>query len=209
MQSISKNVIIIYDNFNRGILGTANSETHANALCLGILNSRFVELDESLCESLNFDVLTEHYQLPYNFPITPLPSKFITGEWIGKRVIYQRKSIFLSLWESKVKGIVSQNNDFFGNSSLMAFLKSQLDKCSPDNDFYTKPILEWAEIQEVSPNSAFQELMLRYEGHGLVHLRSHALYHKYARKISLAEKYNDIEKLYNDAITDLSLKASI
>jgi hypothetical protein len=83
-------------------------------------------------------------------------------------------------------------NDFFDLSSLMPYLTAQLSQCDPSKNHYAAPIIEWAEIQEISPDAAYQELKLRQEGHGLIYLRRHALYLKYARKISMAKTIDDM-----------------
>lgn len=207
-------LIVVYDDLTRGILGSVDSDELASALCLASLNYKFTSLAKhfnSYLDDFNLDLnnLKEHYQLSRFRPIDSLPNNFLTGQWIAQRTLFQHKKYHLKLWEYKVRLAINKNNDFFGNSNVMAFLTEQLSKCRPEQDYYTPAIEEWADIQEVSPTAAYQELQLRKESYGLVYLRSHAIYHRYVRKISMAESFNQIEHHYNEAITDLSLKARI
>jgi len=194
------NTIIVYDQKTNGIICSANSDSHGAAIALGICNAKFVAMDQNLnpnCAKVNYDDINIHYRINRNrhrsqHHIETLASEFVTEEWINCRELALQKSQVLARWEFSVRQQLSRMNDFFDQSSVMSFLTTQLSLCDPNKDYYTKPIMEWGEIQEISPGTAYQELKIRQEGHGVVYLRRHALYLKYARKISMAKTIDDV-----------------
>jgi hypothetical protein len=86
---------------------------------------------------------------------------------------------------------------------MMPFLTDQLNKCDPSNNIYTTAIQDWANIQNVSYETAYQELKLRQEGYGLVYIRSHALYTKHAKNISQAKNEPELRKKYEEALLEI------
>jgi hypothetical protein len=151
----------------------------------------------------NFNDIERHYQVDFNFNITELPPKFITNEWIEKRRIFIHKKFFLNQWEFQIRRSCRKMVDFYATSHMMPFLIDQLNKCDPEKNEYTTAIQDWANIQEIPPQAAYQELKLRQEGYGLVYLRSHALYTKFARKISMSKTMDDVVKNYNEAVATI------
>ena len=130
-------------------------------------------------------------------------------KWEDYRDLILKKAYYLGLWEFRVRQQLHRINDFYGLSSMMPFLTEQLSLCDPKNNYYTDPILEWADIQEVLPNVAYQELKMKQYGHGVVYLRSHALYSKYVRVLNTAENLDQIIEKFELAVVDLVRKAIV
>lgn len=202
--------IVVIDGATNGILGTASSDNHVSSLLLGlgpatwstVLPKWFLSEREEY--KVNFDSLDEHYQLnPIQDKVEPLPEKFITEEWINKRRFYKLKKVFLNLWEFQIRRSCRKQIDFFGTPNMMPFLTDQLNKCDPSNNIYTTAIQDWANIQNVSYETAYQELKLRQEGYGLVYIRSHALYTKHAKNISQAKNEPELRKKYEEALLEI------
>jgi hypothetical protein len=85
----------------------------------------------------------------------------------------------------------------------LPFLTEQLSLCDPQNNHYTKAIIEWGEIQDISPSAAYQELKIRQEGHGISYLRRHALYQKHVKNISSAKTLDELR--YQETLAKNSL----
>lgn len=199
---------------NYGIVCTASSDSHAHAIVSGMPNGRFMAMAKHLHPhvpgfAFDFNSVDNHYQFTKTFDIVALPQKFINNEWIAFRSLTIKKGYFLSLWELRIRQNMNKNTDYFGMNSILPFLLDQLNKCDPDNNQYTRAIVEWADIQECSPESAYQELKLRYEGHGLVNLRSHAHYTKYARRIAAGKTAEEVKEEFDNGVKDLLYNAQL
>ena len=201
--------IIVFDQETNGIVCSANSDPHAAAIVLGMQNGRAMAFDKFFHvpprwdqpdrPDFDFDYndTNVHYQLKKSnfdtkFQVASLPSEFVTPEWIRFRALTVEKARWLDHWEFSIRQQMSRVNDFYGLPSLMPFLTEQLSLCDPDKNYYTRAIIEWGEIQEVSPETAYQELKIRQQGYSLVYLRSHALYLKIAKSISMAKTLDEV-----------------
>lgn len=197
---IYNNLILIVDQSTYGIYCTATSDAHANNLMLGILNSFSYPLPKLLVTKeqylYDFNSIKEHYQLISDDNLTTLPSKFITEEWIKARKLIIKKKSWMNLWEFSVRGSSRKVNDFYGNNNLMPFLIDQINKSNPEKNLYAPGIVDWANIQSVTPEIAYTELKMKVEEYGLVHLRSQAIYEKTARKIATASANDDLEEIF-------------
>lgn len=207
-------LIVVFDETTHGIVCTAHSDAHAHALIQGTINCKFVSLSSYFHPkapgyNLNFNDASMHYRFTPTHEVEPLPSKFSTQEWTNFRALMLKKSYFLGMWEFRIRQNLNRINDYYGLPNMMSFLIDQLNKCDPNSGYYTSAITEWAEIQECSPEAAYQELKLRQEGYGLVYLRSNALYSKYVRKISQATTEAEVKDYYDQGWTDLLKKAQI
>lgn len=207
-------LLLVYDETNNGIICQVNSETIGNALTLGMINGTIAAFPLHFFPQLpmyqkNFNNMEEHYQLTNKHDIVPMPEKFITPEWRDYRKFLLQKNWHLGWWEFRVRRQLARVNDFFGNSDLAPFLLDQLNKCNPEEGYYTQAINEWAHIQDVSPSIAYSELKLKHEGRGLAFLRVHAIYEKYTRIITTSKNIDELKKNFNDAFEALMGSANL
>jgi hypothetical protein len=208
---IYNQLILVFDQKTNGIVCTANSDAHAAAIVLGMQNGRAMAFDKFLYVPPRWDQPDRYeYTFDYNdtrvhyrllkgdfntvLMVELLPSEFITEEWISSRAFTIQKARCLSEWEFYIRQQMSRVNDFYGLPNLMPFLTEQLSLCDPEKNYYTNAIIEWGEIQQVSPETAYQELKIRQEGYSLVYFRSHALYLRVAKNISMAKTLDDMNR---------------
>lgn len=207
-------LILIVDQQTNGIVCSAHSDAHAAAILLGMPNGKAIAQEKFFKKNdpffeVNFNKTNKHYQLRGNFNFALLPDKFVTQKWIDYRELILTKSEYLLLWEFKIRQCMNTVNDFYGLPNMMPFLTEQLSLCDPKNNFYTRAVTEWGDIQEVPPSVAFQELKIRQEGYGLVYMRSHALYFKHAKNISMANTVDEIDDNFYSACEELLEKTRI
>lgn len=200
--------ILICDGSSGAILCTADSDSHAYNLLLGLAETgTALPLPKAVTKrddyKHDFNDISKHFQINKDFSIDVLPEKFITQDYLKLRQLILKKKIFLSLWDFQIRRSCQNYTDFYGAPFMMAYLCDELNKCNPDKNEYTQAIIDWANIQEVPADAAYRELKFRHEGYGLVMLRAHALYTKYALKISCATSDEDVKKEYNIALENL------
>lgn len=211
---IYNQLILIIDQTTNGIVCTAFSDSHAASIVMGMSNGRAMAYEKffdpkNKIYHYDYNDINQHYQLLSDNRVEPLPEKFITSEWIEQRALLQLKCNHLSLWEFKIRQYMNRVNDFYGLPNMMSFLTEQLSLCKPQENFYTRAIVEWADIQDVTPQAGYQELKIRQEGYGLVYMRSHALYLKHAKKITLAKTFDEVEQEFFNGCSNLLEKTKI
>jgi hypothetical protein len=126
--------------------------------------------------------------------VIPMLDKLVTDEWLAKRRLALAKRKSLISWEYLCRISTSSNNDYFGWTYLMPFLIRELDKCNINDNVYSQAILDWAEIQEITPQAAFNELEMKMQGIGLSYMRNYAFYNKYARLITMSQTIEEVQK---------------
>lgn len=189
-------IIFVYDKSNSGVLCGANSYTHAYAIVSGLINARMHSYFriERLDYSYDFNDPNAHYKFnDINSNIEMLPEKFITNEWINLREITIEKSKCLAYWEYRCKKANARLDEYY-HEYLSAYLNGELLKCDPNHNFYTQAIHEYAFIQEITVETAYQELHMKNESKGLAHMRNYAVYLKGVREINQQTTYDDIQK---------------
>lgn len=191
--------IFVVDNETFTILCDTDSIRVANALCKGLVNAT------TMVVSLQREYdSTKHYQL--------LQSRSV-GKWgegnaakiddsVEKKIKHDIKEIEISEELIKKKELVKNRkyglehlekgcirysarlNNFIDDSVFYSFLGRELDKSNSETNTYSDGIIEWAEINEISPFAAYQELKMHYNSVGISTMKIHALWTKYSDKIN-------------------------
>lgn len=184
-------IILIYDVSHNGIICSARSYTHANAIASGLINGRIKSWyrKERLDFDYDFDNANVHYCLTKN-NIGFLDEKFATKEWRDFRAMMYNKVYCLEYWEFRCKKLLSRHQEYF-DDSFFAYLASELNKCLPLENVYTDAIYEYADIQKITPESAYQELTMKLESRGILQMRNYATYLKGVRELSQQTTYED------------------
>lgn len=198
-------LIVVFDVATKGILGTALSDQHANSLILGNINYRYWSLPLHFVRDdpdyqVDLNDLSNHYQLDTVKLCKPLPTKFVTEEWIRQRDLFQFKANYLQSLEQRARVTVSSTNTFFGNADMSAYIIDQLNKSRPEDNIYTEAVSVWAHEQGISEKFAYQELSNLVDYNGLCYLRCYAVWSKWSRKISFSNNKQEIDELFKQAL---------
>lgn len=176
--------IIVLDELTHGILCESVSPSVAHSVSLGFINSSIRILPTSLSwleSNYNHDFNNSgiHYEFK-KMNISLLNHDLINDEYLRIRQLAVMRNFAHQAWEVKCKQYLqNRNHDYHGMNMLGGFLCSQLDKCLPENNYYTQSIHEWAIISDISVDMAYQELKIKSESIGLQYLRNYAIYQKY------------------------------
>lgn len=208
-------LLIVIDSENNGILCSCTSDSHAYAICHSELNLRWFSLSmqttDLKCLHQNYNNHNIHFKFTNKnpIPISELEKELITDRWIERRQLIIRKTLELQFWENANKRSVSRVNEYFGMSNLLPFLHSQLEKCDSDRGEYTEAVKEWADIQDVTPDIAYRELVLKTHNYGMTYLRSHALYTKHMWLLARASTIQELEYRIKSSREDLWTKSAL
>lgn len=203
--------IVVYDKTNFGIICSADSDSHAAALCMAQVNLTWTSLSHVNSQDLkmqtsNYDTVDRHFQLmTFNndLEVRLLPEQLTTHEWINFRELMFIKAKYLRDLEISLRIIKKRVCVFYAMDSVMPYIFSIIQKSDPKNNIYHNGVIEYASIQDIDPESAYNELVVYTENYGIVHLRNYALFLKHSKKIAMAESESEVDELYHLAIKDV------
>lgn len=221
METIVKK-FIVYDRDTHGVTCQTDSMFLARSLITGMSNGdsaaiigkwgvwNFLVQKPEHNQTFDFNDINLHYQLiSKDGMIVPLRENLITPEWILKRKKLIAKLKWIANLEKLVHSMTIKTAEYFGTCNFEGFLSTQLTKCNPSINYYTSAVKEWAAIQDISESAAFQELTIRSEHYGLTHMRNHAIYLKYLRKINTSNSEEECLQWCNLAWDELLRNALV
>lgn len=195
-----KIVYVVVDTDNKFILFFAPSRLTAFMLARGMLNSHAMEFvmhpDWLSGWVENVDRENDMIHLKnagYPVRISPLPDCQIRDEIMEKRRLLAMRSRYLYDLELLCQVQLTRAANFF-DESMVSFVQEQLNLSDPDNDNYAPGIQEYAYINEITPEAAYQELSMRLQSTGMIKLRVQAFYDKYSRVLTTLSDEKEFEK---------------
>jgi hypothetical protein len=94
---------------------------------------------------------------------------------------------------------------FTADDLFFQYLTTQFPLVNIEKNKFPPSIIEWAEIQNISPISAYQELKMDYESTNISIMRIHAIWNKYVDKINDL-KLNDLTESYVFSLLETELR---
>jgi hypothetical protein len=108
----------------------------------------------------------------------------VSEEWLEKRKLANYRSEKIRSLEIICERYMARLKEFAADEMFFQYLGTQLPLVNEEKNDYPYSILEWAEIRNVSPQSAFYELKMKYESTNISIMRIHAIWNKYVDKIN-------------------------
>jgi len=184
-----KEKYIVVDSHTDGILCECYSVSIAHSVSKGFINSTLKILPASvpwLYDQYNkdynsFEVFYQHR----NMQIFEMKSELITDEFVSLKKLAKLRNSVQHVWEARCRQfLLDRNYEYFANSELEGYLLVELNNCNTTKNFYTPAITEWAELNEISADVAYQELRMRSTSIGRQHIRNHAIHQKFVNLIN-------------------------
>lgn len=198
---------LICDREKLFIYCEALSNNHAMAINQGLINGIVVRSDAIISDDIDFN----NKDLVYfnDNGVFRLYQDDILPSWIEERkLVLQRLQVFAKMQELVYKRL-SRVDDQIGLGIMEGFVWSELNKCKPEEGYYTHAIEEWAHITEVPVETGYQELLIRSQSVGLVFLRTQGTYIKYVSIINQQDSANEIEYAYGNFFNEIYKVAKI
>ena len=130
------------------------------------------------------------------FDLEPMDSKNITDSWLEKRKLANFRSEKIAGFEVFCERYISRIKTFCGDELFFHALKDELELVDDANEVYPAGIVEWANINEVSPSAAYYELKMSYDSMRITLIRIHALWRKYSiiiNNMNSEDEFRDFE----------------
>ena len=185
---------LVYDLETNYVLCKSQSLSIAHSVSLGILNSQSTILPakDDVVDKINFEDLTQFYMTKQG-KIYPVINVEISDRQITQKSLAVMRNEAHQAWESFCWTSANTNlTDYHSMAHAHAFLVPALDKCRPEEDYYTEPVVEWAQLSDVTPAVAYQELSIKTQAVGMQYIRNHAIYQKVVRDINLCFSVDDM-----------------
>jgi hypothetical protein len=153
-------------------------------------NFKFMDSEMSVAESTN--------TIPNGktFDLVPMNAELITADWLEKRRLGNFRTVNIRSLEMHCDRYLSRFKQFTADDMLFPFLSEQLKLVDVVKEQYPASIIEWANINSVSPRAAFNELKMQKDSMDISIMRVHAIWNKYVEKfnsISTPEELSALE----------------
>lgn len=113
------------------------------------------------------------------FDLVKMPTEQVTTEWIEKRRLANLRSVFLETAEEKCERYMSRSKLFSGDEIFLQYVSKELTVSDPEKNIFSNGIKEWALINNISNDEAYNHLYMLWESTGINVLRINAVWHKY------------------------------
>lgn len=204
--------VIVVDNHTDGILCECESISVAHSVSCGFINSSVKILPSSLPWlksefDKDFNSVDVHYQHIFA-KINNMNPSLITEKWISLKKLALMRNNFHLAWETRCNQFLLNRNIEYSNLQMFeTFIWRELDRCRPEDDFYTQAIHEWATLSNIDTSSAYQELKLKAESRGLQYVRNHAIHQKYVFLLNQETTLEKLQAVIADGLNQLVYKS--
>ena len=193
------------------LIGVASASC-ASAVTLGLLNSMQFSLPVQFLEKRGnrnrFDFNKDLYQLILGVEIRRFPKRLARKGLMRKRRLAKLRAEYISALEIYFEQELHRVAEYMPEH-LAAYIHSELDYCDPARSHFTRPIEEYAALQEIEVQAAYQELQLKLQSSGMVRLRNYALYEKYMMRMNTCESAPELDAVLKDALDAMLCNAMI
>jgi hypothetical protein len=211
---MGESVYLVADDETRLVYARVASASVATAVTLGILNSYVLALPVAIPHLRNkwdgCDFEKELYQAEFS-PVSGLsfvkfPDELMREDLLRNRALATSRAYYLHSLEVRCRDQLARTAEYLPDN-LTAFLHDELRKCDPSKGVFARAIVEYAQLSEIEPAAACQELKLKLESCGLVSLRTYALQQKFMMKVNACEAEQDFEKVFAEFFEAIFHKA--
>lgn len=190
------------------VYGEGLSNNHVMAVNQGLINGLTVMYNKNeLTNSINLNDPNIVYR--YDNGVFSVYNEQIPSEWLQERTLVLKRLEIFARMQDLVYKRLSRIDDHIGVGIMEGFVWSELNKCKPDEGYYTHAIEEWAHITDTPIETAYQELLIRSQGIGLVVLRTQATYLKYVTTINQCKSIVELEHEYKNFFDQIYKVAKI
>jgi hypothetical protein len=196
-------VYLVADDETRLVYARVRSASVASAVTLGILNSFVlrlpVEIPHLKKQWDEYDFDKELYQAEFStatgVSFAKFPPELIREDLLKNRRLASKRGYYLHGLEVHCRDQLARTAEYMPDN-LAAFLHDELRDCDPAHNAFARSIQEYAELSDIEPAAAWQELRLKLKSSGLVSLRTYALQQKFMMKMNACETEQDLDKVF-------------
>jgi hypothetical protein len=196
-----KNLNAVKDISTQAILTFTKSYSSAVAVSQGLINTEPLIIPTALPKvttmAKQFDLINDHLASTPDDWLTSLPKKLITPEYLTRRKLANLRATYIFSLETHLESVTQRGNINFDDSVMMHLIRAH-SICRPEENFYSYGVVEYANIQNIDPKTAYQEIGLMIESCGLIKIRSFAWMQTCINKINAVTNTNDFGPVWKE-----------
>lgn len=183
---------LIFDSVSRCVLCKTNSKGAAMAVLLSSPNLGSMSCDTRWLtyknfkedDFNNFDMFyTVNFRNKIGY-IEPLSTDVVTSELRAMRKEIKIRIEYHSILINKVKGLINLSAEHFGLIDFGDTIVYEIQKCNPEDNYYSDAIKNYALGSETSNQAAYDELKAHVDNISHQRMRSMGLYIKYRNMLN-------------------------
>lgn len=196
-----KNLNAVKDISTQAILTFTKSYSCAVAVSQGLINTEPLIIPTSIQRITNhvkkFDLLNDHLCGVPDVWIGSLSKDLITQDYLERKKIATLRATYINSLEVHLTTITSRGIIGF-DDSVMPHLIDAHSLSNPETSQYSYGIIEYANIHNITPETAYQEIGVMIETCGLIKIRAFAWMQICIDRLNSITNPADLQKEWKD-----------
>ena len=194
-----ENMYAVIDVKTNIILSFPKSYTAAECVTQGLLDTKAIMIPTSLSKvgneikSYNLEKDFLKLDISENSWISKVSDHLINFDLQKKRKIARLRSIYIYSLEQRFLKIQNIRSIIHFDEHVYANLLDDIKKSEPMTDTYSQGIVEYANIQAISPKTAYQEIKFMLDSSGLIKIRNYAWFKHYVKRFNALTTRKDLD----------------
>lgn len=205
---------LVIDDETRLVYAKAPSATVAAAVALGILNSTVITLPTAIPHlarkwaALDFakDLYRVEFRRGEGWAFAPFPAEMAREDLLRNHALAAKRAYHQQALEVYCRSQLARVSTYLPEN-LSAFLHDELRACDPARGRFAQAIEEYAEISDLEPLAAYDELRFRLGSSGLVRLRTYAQQQRFMTELNGCESDDDYAAVFSRFFEETVYKA--
>lgn len=210
-----ENLYAVIDKTTNIILSFPKSYTAAKCVTEGILDTKAVMIPTSIPqvgkEFKRYNLQKDFLKLSISDTswVSIVPDHLINLHLQRKRKIARLRSVYIYSLEQRFLKIQNARSVIHFDEQVYAHLLDDVKKSDHITGKYSQGIVEYANIQSISPKAAYQEIKFMLDSSGLIKIRNYAWFTEYVRKFNSLTTKEELQAEVKNAWQSLVLNAFI
>ena len=189
----------VVDKTTNIILSFPKSYTAAECVTQGFLDTKAIMIPTSLSkvgkEFKSYNLEKDFLKLSISETswLSKVPDHLINFNLQKKRKIARLRSIYIYSLEQRFLKIQNIRSIIHFDEHVYANLLDDIKKSDPITDTYSQGIVEYANIQAISPKTAYQEIKFMLDSSGLIKIRNYAWFKHYVKRFNALHTRKDLD----------------
>jgi hypothetical protein len=194
-----ENMYAVVDKTTNIILSFPKSYTAAECVTQGLLDTKAIMIPTSLSkvgkEFKSYNLEKDFLKLSISETswLSKVPDHLINFNLQKKRKIARLRSIYIYSLEQRFLKIQNIRSIIHFDEHVYANLLDDIKKSDPITDTYSQGIVEYANIQAISPKTAYHEIKFMLDSSGLIKIRNYAWFKHYVKRFNALHTRKDLD----------------
>lgn len=200
------NLNCVIDISTKAILTFTKSYSCAVAVSQGMINTEPHIIPSSITKVgalvKQFNLSTDHLCSTPDAWLKTLPKALMNQEYAERRKLATTRATYIHSLEAHLDSVVQRGCVHF-DETMLPHLMREHSLCRPEEGYYSYGIVEYANIQNITPKTAYQEVALVIETTGLIKIRAYAWMQMCIRKLNSTNDLTRLSAIWKECWEDV------